>query len=81
LKTCFSPNKIYSDAYHLQKDLDDFVEFSNHHWYPLEFHGLSTMEVLNNGMVDKHRFTERIKQAQKQRVLDNANVSFCGNCI
>jgi len=36
---------------------------------------------LNNGMVDKHRFTEQIKQAQKERVLDNANVSFCGNCI
>lgn len=79
-KTFFAPGKIYLNDDHLQKELDAFVQFANYNWFPLEFYGLSPMEVLENGCVDRNRFAEQIKLAQKQRVIENRSFQNCMSC-
>lgn len=79
-KTYFAPGKIYTDAAHLQQELDAFVQFANFNWFPLEFYGLSPMEVMENNAIRKNHFAEQIKLAQKQRVIENKMFRSCGNC-
>jgi len=79
-KTFFAPGKIYLNNEHLQKALDDFVKFFNYGWFPMEFFGLCPMEVLNNTLVNRNRFTDQIKQAQKQCALENKNFHYCISC-
>lgn len=79
-KTFFAPGKIYADDEHLQNDLNDFENFVNYGWFPIEHGGFSPMEVINGAIPDGNRFKEQIKLARKQRYLDNKNGKFCGVC-
>ena len=77
-KTFFAPGKIYFDDDHIQRDLDRFVQFVNYEWFPLELYGSAPMEVLNSGVVERGRFSEQIRKARRQRVLENRTFP-CGS--
>lgn len=77
LKTYFAPNKIYCGDHELQNGLESFMHFANYDWFPIEFFGSSPIEVMNNGFVDRKQFSQRIKQAQKLRAIENRKFSFC----
>lgn len=76
-KTYFAPAKIFADDLELQNELEAFLHFSNHNWFPIDFFGSSPVEVLANGFIDKNQFSEKIKMAQKQRVIENRDFSLC----
>lgn len=77
LKAFFAPGKIYVDDYELRKGLESFVLFANHNWFPVEFFGSSPIEVMSSGFIDRNKFSVKIKDAQKLRVIENRNFKGC----
>jgi transposase InsO family protein len=59
------------------KDLDRFVDYNNHHRYPTDLFGLTTMEVVAGKIPDKNHFKERIQNARKNRVAVNQQFNDC----
>ncbi|TDQ30377.1 hypothetical protein [Tenacibaculum caenipelagi] len=65
---------------HLQ-DLKQFVDYYNHHRYPTELYGYTTMEILKGKVPDKDRFKEQIQEARKKRIEVNQKFNDCVSAI
>lgn len=57
--------------------IEEFFRYYNHSRFPSDFYGLTPMEVLNGEKPDKTKFTERVKQGQKERIVENQEFNKC----
>lgn len=57
--------------------IEEFLPYYNHSRFPSDFYGLTPMEVLNGESPNKTRFSEKIKKAQKERVIENRAFNKC----
>jgi transposase InsO family protein len=76
----FMRYKPIADEQALQYYLDLFVEYYNHHRFPIELLGCSPMEVVNGVIPDKYKFKKDIRIARHRRYLENKAAKFCDVC-
>ncbi len=74
-KTFFAPDKVFEDEAHLQQQLDEFEHFINYRWFPIEFHGLHPVDILQGAEVDKSMFREQLERGKRQRLVQNRSFS------
>ncbi|MEI7594427.1 MAG: hypothetical protein WCK02_01670 [Bacteroidota bacterium] len=81
-KNGFMIDKVARTKAELSNHIDNYVPSHNLEWFPLEFYGLNPLEVLRGEIPDKHRFSEQLIQAKKNRLIENQNFDsqFCKMC-
>jgi hypothetical protein len=81
-KNVFLQGKIPKSKSNLLVMLDEFEEYYNYTWFPIEFYGLSPYEVLKGEIPDKNKFKSEILEARKRRIAENQSFDsqFCKLC-
>ncbi len=69
--------KLSEDITSHLKSLDKFMSYYNHHRYPCRLYGKTPMQIVNGDIIDKHLYTQKIKEAQVARVKTNQNFNAC----
>jgi len=65
-----------NETLHL-KSLNTFMNYYNYERYPCRLYGKTPMEIVNGQTIDKHLFSELLKQAKMDRVDVNRNFNNC----
>ena len=76
-KSEFLQKRLSLDVKQHFEHLDQFMEYYNNQRYPSEHYGLTPYEVLEGEMPNKFRFTEQIKNRQKERLEENRSFNGC----
>ena len=76
-KTDFMNGEISEDiASHLQS-LENFMDYFGNQRYPCRLYGKTPNEILSGQIIDKHIFTETLKQAKVDRAEANRKFNQC----
>lgn len=76
-KSEFLQKKFSLDIQEHLKHLEEFMDYYNHKRYPFEHSGLTPHEVLDGEIPNKFKFSEQIKNRQKERLEENRNFNGC----
>lgn len=80
LKNEFLGNRAISSSLELGLILNEFRMYNNNERFPIALYGLTPQEVLDGAIIDKHRFTQQIKEAKRNRHLINKKMEYCEAC-